>query len=267
MQIKPLEFVDDIADPNSGNANAVLSNDIICNIQRRKRLKFSTKKCKLLKVNSKDNGDTISISGEKVEIKMSFRYLGDIFNYHGDNSDLCKERARKAIGTSTEIISLCKEINFGKNQISEMLLLYHSVFLPRLVYNCEAWTNLTCKDYSCLENVQKNFLRHVMEVPKSTPTSGLFLEMGILPVQFVIEVRQLMFLKKIIARDPSDHVKEVYLEMLKYPGENNWANNVLDLRCKYNLPQKDENVNNLTMARLENHGKKSGQKICFSNPF
>ena len=96
----------------------------------------------MLKVNSKDNGDTISISGEKVEIKTSFRYLGDIFNYHGDNSDLCKERARKATGTSIEIISLCKEINFDKNQISDILLLYHSVFLPRLVYNCEAWTNL-----------------------------------------------------------------------------------------------------------------------------
>ena len=80
VQIKSLEFVDDIADLNSGNADAVLSNDIICNIQRRKRLKFSTEKCKLLKVNSKDNGDTISISGEKVEFKTRFRYLGDIFN-------------------------------------------------------------------------------------------------------------------------------------------------------------------------------------------
>ena len=69
VQIKPLEFVDDIADPNSGNADAVLSNYIIRNIQRRRRLTFSTEKCKLLKVNSKDKGDAISISGEKVEIK------------------------------------------------------------------------------------------------------------------------------------------------------------------------------------------------------
>ena len=37
VQIKSLEFVDDIADQNSGNADAVLSNDVICNIQRRKR--------------------------------------------------------------------------------------------------------------------------------------------------------------------------------------------------------------------------------------
>ena len=119
VQIKPLESVDDIADSNSGNADA-----------------FSTEKCKLLKVRTMEIQSVIS--GKKVEIKMSFRYLGDIFNYHGDNSDLCKERARKAIGTSIEIISLCKDINFGKNQISEMLLLYHSVFLPRLVYECEA---------------------------------------------------------------------------------------------------------------------------------
>ena len=75
-----------------------------------------------------------------------------------------------------------------------MLLLYHSVFLSGLVYNREAWTNLTSKDYSCLENAQKNFLRHVMEVPKSTPTFGLFLEKGILPVQYLIGMRQLMLL-------------------------------------------------------------------------
>ena len=103
VQIRLLEFVDDI---HSGNADAVLSNDIICNIQRRKQLKFSAEKRKLLKVNRKDNGDTISISGEKVEIKMSVRYLGDIFNSHGDTSDLSKERARQYTGKSIEIISL-----------------------------------------------------------------------------------------------------------------------------------------------------------------
>ena len=42
-------------------------------------------------------GDTISISGEKVEIRTCFRYLGDIFDSHGDSSDVCKERARQSI--------------------------------------------------------------------------------------------------------------------------------------------------------------------------
>ena len=34
-----------------------------------------------------------------------------------------------------------------------------------------------------------------MEVPKSTRTAGLFLELGILPIQYGIEKRQLVFLK------------------------------------------------------------------------
>ena len=69
--------------------------------------KFATEKC------SKANDDIVSISGEKVEIKNSFRYLGNIFNSQGNNSDLCKDRLGN-IGTSIEIISLCKEVNFGK---------------------------------------------------------------------------------------------------------------------------------------------------------
>ena len=34
--------------------------------------------------------------------------------------------------------------------------------------------------------------------------------------------------------------------MLKYPAENNWANNVLDLHHKYNLPQNDDNIADVT---------------------
>ena len=121
VEVKSLEL---IADPSYGKSDAVLSNDIIYDIQRMKCLEFSTEKCRLLKINCKANDDTISISGKKVEIENSFRYLGDIFNSQGNNSDLCKNRLGRAVGTSIEIISLCKEVNFGKNQINNMLLLY-----------------------------------------------------------------------------------------------------------------------------------------------
>ena len=77
-----------------------------------------------------------------------------------------------------------------------MMVMYQSVFLPRLIYNCESWSNLTHKDISNLQGAQLNFLRRVMEIPKATPTAPLFLELGILPIQHEIEKRQLVFLKK-----------------------------------------------------------------------
>ena len=58
-----------------------------------------------------------------------------------------------------EIISLCKQINFGKHQIFSMMVMYQSVFLLRLIYNCEAWSNLTHNDISNLQGAQLKFLR------------------------------------------------------------------------------------------------------------
>ena len=80
------------------------------------------------------------------------------------------------------------------------------------------------------------FLRRVMERPRSVPTDAFFLEMGIWPIRFETEFRQLTYLKRIIDRDKNDPVFQLYQEMLKYSSENNWANNILDLRRKYNLP-------------------------------
>ena len=65
-------------------------------------------------------------------------YLGDHFNRQGNNSDLCKETVTKAKGTIIESCSLCKGINMGNKQIESMLLLYKTVFISRLIYNCEA---------------------------------------------------------------------------------------------------------------------------------
>ena len=131
-----------------------------------------------------------------MKVEETFEYLGDTFNSKGDNVALCKHRVEKSVGFITEIILLCKETNFGKHQMFSMMVVYKSVFLPRLIDNCESWSNLTHKDISNLQGAQLNFLRREMEVPKSTPITALFLELGILPTRCEIEKRQLVFLKK-----------------------------------------------------------------------
>ena len=132
-----------------------------------------------------------------MKVEETFKYLGDTFNSKGNNVTLCKHRVDKSVGSIIEIISLCKETNFGTHQIFSMMVMYQSVFLPRLIlYNYQSWSNLTDKGISNLQGAQLNFLRRVMEVPKSAPIAALFLELGILPIQYEIEKRQLVFLKK-----------------------------------------------------------------------
>ena len=139
--------------------------------------------------------------------------------------------------------------------------MYQSVSLRRVIYNCESWSNLTQKNFSNLQDVQLSFLRRVIEVPKSTPIAALFLGLGIFPIQYQIEKRQVVFLKRILDRENDDGIKMSYREMLKYQAEKNWANNAHELRGKYNLPLNDENVCNLTYSIWKKWYMTAG-KVC-----
>ena len=88
----------------------------------------------------------------------------------------------KAKCTSVELCSLSRGLSFGIKQIESMLILYKTVFVPRLIYNCEAWSNLKAAYYKILQSAQLKFMRKILEVPRSTPTSALYLELSIWPI-------------------------------------------------------------------------------------
>ena len=189
--------------------------------------------------------------------------VGDVFNDKGDNTALCKDRADKAVSTIIELFSICKEVNFGKFKISNLLTFYQSVFILRLIYNCEAWSNLKAKDYQVLQKLQLNFLKRVMDVPRTTPNAALFLDLGVWPVQYTIEQRQLLHLKRILDRDNGDPVWLPHKEMLKYEFEPNWTNNILGLQEKYNLPLKDLNIQKLSKPQWKTMVKSQVRKFVF----
>ena len=67
-------------------------------------------------------------------------------------------------GSTFELNALCRKVKFGIRQIENMFLLYKSVFLPRLNYTCESWSNMTPNDYKVFQSAQLLYPRNVMEV-------------------------------------------------------------------------------------------------------
>ena len=129
VEIKALEFVDDIADANNGSSQAFVSHKIITDIIERKCLKLSIDKCKLLRINGgKSDVNSLTVYGEPMKVEETFKYLRDTFNTKADNVALCKQRVDKSVGYITEIVSLCNETNFGKHQIFSVMVMYQSVF-------------------------------------------------------------------------------------------------------------------------------------------
>ena len=54
-------------------------------------------------------------------------------------------------------------------------------------------------------------------------------------------------MKCILDKKNDDPVQLCYREMLKFSEEVNWANDVIGLRKKYNLPLHDDNVKNMVV--------------------
>ena len=106
-------------------------------------------------------------------------------------------------------------------KLKKLLILYKTVFVPRLIYNCEAWSNLKAADYKILQSAQLKFMRKILEVSRSTPTAALYLEQGIWPIRYEIEITQLFFLKRVLNKKADDPCLQVYLEMLKFKDETN----------------------------------------------
>ena len=74
-----------------------------------------------------------------------------------------------------------------------MFLYYKAVFLPRMIYNCESWSNMTSKDIAELQRGQLHYLRSIIEVPKSTFIAAVYLEFGVLPIQYKVELIVILF--------------------------------------------------------------------------
>ena len=104
------------------------------------------------------------------------------------------------------------------------------------------------KDYLTLQTSQLTCLRNVLEVSKATPIAALYLEHGILPVKYEIEMRQLLFLKCILDKKDDDPCLLTYNEMHKFENETNWANNVFGLWRNHNLPVNDDNIKKMSVS-------------------
>ena len=102
-----------------------------------------------------------------------------------------------------------------------MLILYKTVFVLRLIYSCEAWSNSKAADCKILQSAWLKFMRKILEVPRSTPTAAVYLELGNWPIKYEIEIRQLFFLKHVLDKKADNPCLLVYLEILKFKDETN----------------------------------------------
>ena len=252
--IKALAFVDDIATLSKDHVNAYISHRCVEWFSAKKRLQLNALKCVLLCINTKPHHviPRLKIGNTALSQAESAPYLGDQFNTSGNNKDLIDDRVKKGKACIVNAMSLDADITMGSYSIQTLLLLYKSVFLPIILYNAQAWSNLTDINIHDLQAVQLQYLKRMLHVPSSTSNPLTFLETGTLPVENEIHIKQLTFLHHILTLADDDPVKVTYSEQQKYSFEPNWGNRIIFLKFKYDISETDDQINQFSKEKWKN---------------
>ena len=259
MTIHSTVYVDDCNRFNSDVSDAELSHERFINFTRRKRAPLNAEKCVNLTINKQPhvNPPTLIIDDHIIEEVDHTKILGDSFNRKGDNTTLIDQRVNLGHAVINSLLAMCTEATLGSHRIEVMILLYHSVFLQTILSNAQSWSHITEKDLTRLRTVQLKCLKRIMRVPSSTPNAFMFLELGVIPIEYEIHKKQLTYLHSILRTPNNDPLHRMYDRELLYAAENNWANCVTRLKSTYHISSTDVDIAEMSKETWKNKVKKA----------
>ena len=138
------------------------------------------------------------------------KYLGVLISNDGRNLKNIKARVARGIGIVKRILTILDTIPFGKHYFEVGMLLRDSLLISSILYNAEAFYNLTEAELNLIETVDLMFLRQLMNVPKTTPKEMFFLELGCVPLRQVITEKRFSFLHYILNQDSKSFINIFY---------------------------------------------------------
>ena len=269
--ISSLLYVDDVIDLSSTIEDFLTSHQNAILFSKIKKLTMSWTKCYWMAMNRKPKDGRIpalKIDDENiVKAAEEIVYLGDVFNMLGNNDGLIADRIKRGTKAMITIMSLMAETEVGIHHVPIMLLLYRSLFLSTMLFNSQTWSNLRKKDINSLRTLQLKFLKRILGVGSSTANAFTYLELGVLPIDYEIEKRQLMFLHKILQLDHTDPVFKLFGEQRRFSeaGEKNWWTGVKQSLIKHDLPSDFDIIRSMSRDAFSNVVKNAITKTALNN--
>ena len=119
---------------------------------------------------------------------------------------------------------ILKETCLGEFYFTVAVILRESLLFSSMLLSSEVWFNITKQEIEQLVRVDKALLRKYLGGLSSKSVGcGMFLELGIWPINIVLIGKRVMFLHYILSRPETDLLYRVFQAQDKQPVKNDWA--------------------------------------------
>ena len=160
----------------------------------------------------------------------------------------------KGKGIINRIFPILEGVPLGRRYFEIGIVLRDSLLVSSMLYNSEAWYNITKSELELLESIDRMFLRKLLSTPKGTPKEMLYLEMGCIPFQDLIRERRLRFLHYILNQKENSLLYKVLKCQLENSSKKDWIRTI-----KQDL--KELQMENLSLEEIKGMRKTSFEKL------
>ena len=143
------------------------------------------------------------------------KYLGDIISDDMINCKNIKEKTNRGVGIVRKILTSIIERPYGKHTYKAAKLMREGMHLGTMLTNAESWINITKKDIKALEKPDTFLQRSILTQSGNPCKVFMNLELGILPIKYVILEKRLKFLRYILNENKTSMIRKVYDELKK----------------------------------------------------
>ena len=114
------------------------------------------------------------------------------------------------------------------------------------------------------EAVDHALLRKILEAPSCTPTPMLYLELGCVPIRYIIMSRRLIYLQYLLQEDENSLLHRFFLAQLENPVQSDWTIQVKKDLEEVALGASMEEIKMMTKESFKERVKASVIKAAFN---
>ena len=146
----------------------------------------------------------------------------------------------------------------GQFYFKSAKLMREAYLVNGMLTNSEVWYNVTETEMKELEEVDESLLRNILKAHTKTPIEALYLELGCLPLRYIVMARRLNYLHYLLNLKDDELLHKFFKAQEEFPNKNDWI-----LTAKENLEHlgMDIDLNEIKRKSKIKFKKEIKQKI------
>ena len=169
----------------------------------------------------------------------------------------------KGYGIINNILAIVNEVPLGQWKVDAGLRLRQAMLVNGVLFNSEAWHNVSMNDLILLEKVDEALLRGLVNGHAKIPLEALFLETSSIPIRFIVSSRRIMYLHSILQKSPEELVRRVFEAQKADTSPGDFCELVSEDKDILGINMSDQEIGSMSKCKLKKIVKNNTKEAAF----